>query len=82
MVDDEIVRGTIHQHNQLPTFVNDGYALPPGQGCSPKAHDLYILLQRKLARYNYRIVLDELRTVVLGDFSVEEGFNVGNHNSD
>src|SRR5665213_4591991 len=72
VVNYKIIRGTIHQGDQLVAFIDDGYALPPGQHRGPKAHDLDILRFAETVLDRNRVVLYKLRPVVLIHLAVQK----------
>jgi hypothetical protein len=72
MMHDKIIRCPIHEGNQFPAFIDNGFALPPGQYCRPQTHNFYILLKAEKMRNTYRVILNKSRLVVLLYFFVEE----------
>src|SRR5205823_36511 len=59
---------------------DNGNALPPGQGCRPKTHDLYVLFFTEHVRDTNRIILNKIGAVVLSDFRLKKRFEIDHNN--
>jgi hypothetical protein len=72
MMHDKIIRCPLHEGNEFPTFINDGFALSPGQYCRPQTHNFYVLLKAEQMGNTYGVILNKSRLVVPGYFIFEE----------
>ena len=74
MVEDKIMRCLVHTFSQFQAFIDDGFALPPGQYAGKETHDLDILLLLESMGYTDRVVRNKIRLVKFQYLFVQEIF--------
>ncbi len=72
MIDYKIMRGIVHQCQQLPAFVDDSSSLTPGECSCKKAGYLYILFFDISMWNGNRVVFDKARLIVNGNPLVQK----------